>query len=205
MKTNSTLMLRIRKLSLREVKCPIRLISPEKVILDQNLYLDTRGKQIFPHFCCCRNISNCLGQRLPSLLQVLRDRLGSLHCNSSSCAMGCCQVLLEVFFLLLTTLDKAAIKHYWDVNNFSQLLRIQRKSHSGYRAFLLTCCHSPTTTRFKRGHPGAPLGGEIMRGLESGRRLPLGKSTIFRGRSQGEGHNSSLPKAMETRPTRTVS
>lgn len=84
---NSRLILEIRKLSLRKVKCPIGLIGPEKVILDQNLHARPWEMGISTSLLLegRRGLGYCLGQGTLFLTCVLRDRQGSLllHDNSS--------------------------------------------------------------------------------------------------------------------------
>lgn len=116
METNSTLILQTRKPSLKEVKCPIRLLSPEKkkkVILGQNLHPWPWLNRYFHISSAGRNFLIFLGKRLPSLLQVFLDGAGSLHYNNLTYTQvkGCCEVLPEVLFLLLIWLYKAKIKH----------------------------------------------------------------------------------------------
>lgn len=89
---NSRLILEIRKLSLRKVKCPIGLIGPEKVILDQNLHARPWEMGISTSLLLegRRGLGHCLGQGTLFLTCVLRDRQSSLllHDNNSSHTSG---------------------------------------------------------------------------------------------------------------------
>lgn len=201
---NSRLILEIRKLSLRKVKCPIGLIGPEKVIITTPRQALGNGYFHISSVEGRRGLGYCLG-RGHSFWRVFlgTDRALLLHDNNSSRTSGTgCFWSIKVFF------SSAPDFALWSKDTSSEMLTGFQSSGSNKVPPALgtspfpTCCPPPSPAQ-ERG----PWGEETLRYTAVWEELPLKiyhweGCCLLRGRA---GHTTvPSPRTREVRPMRTA-